>query len=62
MNTDNCDLYVKHSYFLKKDKPEEYKDISPEKHLATFSTMEIPIPVVWRLCRNGTMVETSQIA
>ena len=24
MNTVNCDLYVKHSYFLKEDKPEEY--------------------------------------
>ena len=46
MNTDNCDLYVKHSYFLKEDKPEEYKDILPENHLETFSTMEIPIPVV----------------
>ena len=42
MNTDNCDVYVKHSYFLKEDKPEEYKDISPENHLAAFSTMEIP--------------------
>ena len=59
MNTDHCDLNVKHSYFLKEDKPEEYKEISPEKHLATFSTMEIYISVVWRLSRNGTLVETS---